>query len=84
MTPNEARLRLADNTLRLAAAAPGSWSEFTQAIEVLAQDAVDGCLSAPPDVVLRAQGRAQYAREFVAMLKNARNTLMKTEQRLSK
>jgi hypothetical protein len=65
----EAALAKAAQSLRFRA--PEDWDAFIKALSDRVDAAYDQCVSAPPDRVLMAQGRAQEARDILKTLLNA-------------
>jgi len=70
ITPLRAVDTLAMAAARLKQAAPNSFAEFEQAFNALTAVRNAECVQAPPDGVLRAQGRALQMQEIDALLKN--------------
>lgn len=60
---------------RLQAAAGVEWDEFLKAFEHAAQSKLADMMSAPPDQLSMAQGRARAIHETLHVLKNARTNL---------
>lgn len=62
---------LAVKAVQLAKAAPNSWLEFMDALNVYARERVDACVQAPSDKVLLAQGMARQVNELLALMTEA-------------
>jgi hypothetical protein len=60
---------------RLQAAAGVEWDEFLKAFERASQERLQDMLSAPPDQLSMAQGRARALSEVLHTLTNARTLL---------
>jgi hypothetical protein len=64
ITPPKPQDELALVAARLSRAAPNSWDDFVKVFAAYVQLRKDGCVQAPADKVLLAQGRAQQCMEL--------------------
>lgn len=62
---------LLSKAAHLSKAAPNSWKEFVDALGVYARERVDGCIQAPSDKVLIAQGMARQINELLTLMVDA-------------
>lgn len=68
---NTSDLAVMQRATALFRTAPQAWEAFIQALSDRGADAKDVCVTAPPDMLVTAQGRAQEAMLLLKLLRDA-------------